>query len=136
VFNLKASASHDPKTQGAVHAIDYSEDCSRLSATSAAINVTSYLLVEQAGRRYVSKQGRGCLAAWVNNFNQIPSVAATDLVQVDGAPCNGGEACPDFSAAGAPLRFGFERRVALSAGAAAGAIEHGIDNWKVTVWRD
>ena len=135
VFNTKASAVYDPKLLGAIHAIDYSEDCDRLSATSPSFEVASYPLIEQSGRRYVSRGGRGCLSLWVNNFSQLPSLGAGDFVQVDGPPCGNGESCPDFSAGGAPLRFGFERRVDVVAGAAAGSIEHGIDNWNVSVWR-
>lgn len=135
VFNTKASAVYDPQALGAIHAIDYAEDCSRLSATSSLFDVGSYPTIEQAGRRYVSSRGRGCLSLWVGNFSQLPSLEAIDFVQVDGPACGDAQSCPDFSARGAPLRLGFERRVNLQAGAPAGAIEHGIDNWKVSVWR-
>jgi len=135
VFNAKASAVYDPQALGAVHAIDYREDCDRVSATSASLDTLSFAMVEQGGRRYVSSRGRGCLSKWVGNFDPIPSLQASDFTQVDGPACGQGESCPDFSASGAPLRFGFERRVTLQAGAAAGSIEHGIDNWKISVWR-
>lgn len=135
VFNAKASAIYDPQALGAIHAIDYAEDCDRLSAASSSFNVLSYPMIEQAGRRYVSKLGRGCLSLWVNNFNPLASLVATDFVQVDGPACDPGASCPDFSAGGAPLGFGFERRVSLQAGLPAGSIEHGIDNWKISVWR-
>lgn len=135
VFNLRVSAAYDPQALGAIHAIDYREDCSLLGTTSAAFNVFSFAIVEQAGRRYASSAGRGCLSKWVGNFDPIPTLRAADFVQVDGPACGPNEACPDFSAAGAPLHFGFERRVSAPAGLAAGSIEHGIDNWKFTVWR-
>lgn len=135
VFNAKASAVYDPMVLGAIHAIDYREDCDRLSATSSAIDVLSYATIEQAGRRYASISGRGCLSLWVNNFNQLPSLGAADFRQVDGPACGASESCPDFSAGGAPLRFGFERRVSRAAGAPPASVEHGIDNWKVSVWR-
>jgi hypothetical protein len=135
VFNTKASAIYNPQVQGAIHAIDYREDCDRVSATSASLEVLSYPTLEQAGRHYVSHLGRGCLSQWVGNFAQLPSLQAVDFSQVDGPACGGGESCPDFSAGGAPLDFGFERRVSLLAGAPAGSIEHGIDNWKFSIWR-
>ena len=135
VFNTKASAIYDPQVLGAIRVVDYAEDCNRLSATSSSFDVTSYPTIEQAGRRYASRRGRGCLSLWVNNFSQLPSLEAGDFVQVDGPACGNGESCPDFSAGGAPLRFGFERRVVLQAGASTGSIEHGIDNWNVSVWR-
>jgi hypothetical protein len=135
VFNTKASAVYDPQALGAIHAIDYHEDCTRLAATASSFDVLSYPTLEQAGRRYVSSRGRGCLSLWVGNFDQIPSLQAADFAQFDGPACGSGSPCPDFSAAGAPLRFGFERRVGLLAGVAAGLIEHGIDNWRLSVWR-
>jgi hypothetical protein len=135
VFNSKVSAVYDPQALGAIHAIDHGEDCSRLSASSSAFEVASYPTIEQAGRRFVSSRGRGCLALWVNNFSPVPSLRASDFVQLDGPACGSGLSCPDFSASGAPLRFGFERRVGLLAGVPAGTIQHGIDNWKISVWR-
>jgi len=47
-------------------------------------------------------------------------------------PCAAGESCPDFSATAAPMRFGYWR---ISYGMTGDTIAHGIDNWKVTVWR-
>jgi len=135
VFNDKVSAVYDPRVLGAIRAIDYTEDCSRISATTNAIDVGSFAMFEQAGRRYVSFNGRGCLSLWVNNFAQLPSLVASDFRQAAGPACGSGEACPDFSATAAPLRFGFARSVSRSASAAAASIEHGIDNWKISVWR-
>jgi hypothetical protein len=134
VFHIKSAAVYHPQALGAIHAIDYAEDCNRFSGTST-FDVASYSMIEQAGRRYVSARGRGCLLAWVGNFSQLPSLEATDFVQVDGPACGNGESCPDFSTGGPPLRFGFERRVSVQARWPAGSVEHGIDNWKVNVWR-
>lgn len=135
VFNAKASAIYDPQALGAIHAIDYAEDCDRLSATVSTFNVLSYPMIEQAGRRYVSSHGRACFSFWVNNFKELPSLVVIDFVQVDGPACGPASSCPDFSAGGAPLQFGFERRVNIQVGLPAGSIEHGIDNWKVSVWQ-
>jgi len=135
VFNMKASAVYDPKALGAIHALDYSEDCDRLSATASSFDVQSYATIEQSGRRYASNRGRGCLTAWIGNFSQIPSLEAADFVQIDGPSCLPGASCPDFSAGGEPLRFGFERRVTRLGNAPAGSIEHAIDNWQFSVWR-
>jgi predicted secreted protein len=115
VFNVKASATWDPQVLGAIHAIDYAEDCDRLSASATSLDVLSYPLIEQAGRRYVSRNGRGCLSLWLR-FNPLPSLAISDFVQVDGPACGPGATCPDFSAGGAPLRFGFARRASLPTG--------------------
>jgi hypothetical protein len=135
VFNDKASAVYDPRVLGAIRAIDYAEDCNRISATTNTIDVASFAMFEQAGRRYVSANGRGCLSLWVNNFAQLPSLVVSDFRQADGPACSTGEACPDFSASAAPLQFGFARSVSRAASAPAASIEHGIDNWKISVWR-
>ena len=135
VFNLRPAALYDPAAQGAIYAIDYSEDCTRLSSSPASLQVTSYLLLEQGGRRYVSNIARGCLSLW-NRPRPGPSLRAANFVFVDGPPCAANEACPNFAASAPALRFGFERRVDWpTGGAAAASIEHGIDNWQVTVWR-
>jgi len=46
-----------------------------------------------------------------------PAASRSGDFPAAGCPaCGSGESCPDFSAGGAPLRFGFERRVSLQAG--------------------
>jgi hypothetical protein len=51
-----------------------------------------------------------------------------DFRLFDGPACATGEACPDFSASAAPMRFGYWRIVFAAPGQSAA---HGIDNWKV-----
>lgn len=133
VFNLRQSTVYDPAALGAIHAIDYTEDCKVLSTAAAGQDLVSTLLVEQAGRRYVSTFANGCQGVWLRFAGAAQT--ATNFTFVDGPPCGAGETCPDFSAAGQPLRFGFERRATRGAGAAAAVTDHGIDNWQVTVWR-
>lgn len=58
-------------------------------------------------------------------------LTARDFYQFDGPPCGTGEACPDFSAGAAPLRFGFLR---IADAWVEGPVVHGIDNWRVAVW--
>jgi hypothetical protein len=60
------------------------------------------------------------------------SLRATDFTLSDGPACHAGEACPDFSSQGTPMRFGFWR---TSTGQVGASVAHGIDNWKVTVWK-
>ena len=135
VFHASLSASYDPPSQGALNVIDYREDCSRQGAGTSSGNVQATLLLEQGARRYITVASTLCTAAvWVsgNGFN---SLRATDFVQVDGPVCSPDASCPDFAASAAPLRFGFTRQVALLAGQPAGTVVHGVDNWKLTVWR-
>jgi hypothetical protein len=134
VFHLAVAATYDPASQGAIHAIDYTEGCIRLPDSTPNYRVQSYLLVEQAGRRYLGA-GADCTAAVWSAVPKGPSLNASALVLVQGPICMAGESCPDFSAGGATLRFGYIRQAFLNDGVAAGTVVHGIDNWQVSVWR-
>jgi hypothetical protein len=133
ILNLAQTMSYDPSVQGAVHAIDFAEDC--IVTAGGGSSVFSTLLVEQGGRRYVPTRSNLCFAPQWAALTAISSQSAADLVQFDGPVCGPGESCPDFSAGAAPLRFGYVRDLAAAAGAPAGTTIHGIDNWRVTVWR-
>jgi hypothetical protein len=131
VSHLRLASTYDPAVQGAIRAIDYAEDCIQLDATEFGY-VESTLFIEQLGRRYFGGDSAGkCVrSAWTGSA--LYSLGERDFHLFDGAPCGPGESCPDFSATGAPLRFGYLRR---SYGAQGEYVMHGIDNWKVTVWR-
>jgi hypothetical protein len=58
-------------------------------------------------------------------------LAAADFELLDGPVCPAGETCPDFSASAPRIRFGFVRFAQSNTTPTV----HGIDNWKVTVWR-
>jgi hypothetical protein len=134
-FQVRQQAVYDPAVQGAVHAIDYHEDCTVLSIGYDRMLLGSYLLIEQDGRRFVATIGKACMSRWIP-FVDGSSLLASDFVFVDGPACAVDQPCPDFSASGKPLRFGFERRVQTQPWVhESTTIEHGIDNWKVTVWR-
>jgi hypothetical protein len=131
VFYAASTALYDPAVQGAVYLIDFAEDCINKSST----NVASYTgpMIEQAGRRFVATQSAFyCRAATWHTVHRS-SVTAQDFELADGPPCAAGQACPDFSAQGAPIRLGLVAGAALSGGPAQTG--HGFDNWKVTVWR-
>ncbi|MDP1899630.1 MAG: hypothetical protein Q8K96_04160 [Rubrivivax sp.] len=131
VSYLRTDATYDPASQGAVYVIDYAEDCRALQA-SDTMSVDSALLLEQAGRLYAAFEGTSCAStAWAPGATRA-SYAARDFNLVAGPACGTAEACPDFTAGAAPLRFGF-RRIAL--GLPGDPVGHGIDNWAVTVWR-
>jgi len=134
VMHTAQTKTYDPATQGAIYVIDYAEDCMVPSNTTSTYLVDSRLLVEQAGRRYTTSGFSYCTT---NSWNALPpqsTLGVQDFVLLDGLACGAGESCPDFSASAAPLRFGFMRESQAKAGV-AGSIVHGIDNWKVTVWR-
>jgi hypothetical protein len=133
VIHMARAAVYDPAQQGAIHVIDFSEDLSLLSQIGQ-MTLYSGVVLEQAGRRYVA------LSSISNHpqsgWQSLSSAAlrSTDFGVFDGPPCGTGEACPDFSRSAPPITFGHTRRVYKGSGA-SDALIHGIDNWKVTVWR-
>lgn len=125
VFHLSQTASYEPQTQGAVYVIDYAED----ARTDQALQ--SGLVLEQNGRRYTTT-GRPIFFV-PTQWGAMPgsgSLHANEFVITDGPACGSGETCPDFSALGAPMRFGYWRRSSTTV-----VTTHDIDNWHVTVWR-
>jgi hypothetical protein len=137
VFHSSLPSSYDPAVQGAVYVIDYTDDCKLLGASPYASlpPFTTTLMLEQGARRYLVTPAIDCgVAVWATAKGQT-SLVPSDFVLSSGPACAAGESCPDFSASAAPLRFGYARASAAPASAASAAIDHGIDNWKVTVWR-
>jgi hypothetical protein len=131
VTHLSLASTYDPSVLGAIRVIDYAEDCMLFSASEFGY-VESGAFIEQNGRRYLSdKSLNACSrAGWASAA--LRSLRQQDFYLFDGPACNVGESCPDFSATGAPLGFGYVRR---SYGSQGETIQHGIDNWSVTVWR-
>ncbi|MDH5246169.1 MAG: hypothetical protein OEW98_06940 [Betaproteobacteria bacterium] len=140
LVHLAVAATYDPAAQGAIHAMEFSEECSRRSFSSAATftDLNQAPVFEQAGRTYQPRnwQGYPCQSggsiAWT--ATSIGTVTEDEFV-FSGPPCGASERCPDFSASAAPLRFGFVTTLGLAAGSPAGLVVQGIDNWRVTVWK-
>ncbi len=131
VLYLRADAVYDPTVHGAIYVIDFAEDC-RMLQTSETKYAETQLVVEQAGRRYVAVGGAACTSTVWNQATRRSSLRAADFRLGAGPECSATEACPDFSAGAPPLVLGFQRSVWGSPGDTIG---HGIDNWRVTVWR-
>jgi hypothetical protein len=133
VFYTSLLATYDPRTQGAIHVIDYSEDSISLQANDLTYT-QSAMLLEQAGRRYIAniRDFPPIIPVSWSSVGSSSSLRAQDFNLIDGPACQTGESCPDFSALGSPMRFGYWR---ISYGSQDDWIAHGIDNWKVTVWR-
>jgi len=134
VFYTSLVAGYDPGTQGAIRLIDYAEDAIALQP-NVTTSTDSAMLLEQAGRRYIANLRDDVTdfipTQWSSNQSRA-SLRATDFNLIDGPPCPAGQACPDFSALGGPMRFGHWR---ISFGVQGDVVSHGIDNWQVTVWR-
>jgi hypothetical protein len=133
LFQTHLPATYNPATQGAAYVIDFSQDCLTLPGT---LGVGPQLLVEQNNRRYLAGGPTLCGAAtWSNRVLTPGTFVAADFAQITGPACGAGQACPDFSATGAPLRFGFANFNEALAGIAGASGGLGVDNWRVTVWR-
>jgi len=133
LFNAFQPGSYDPATQGAIYVIDFTQDCMALPGT---LGVVPTLLIEQDGRRYIAGGPTLCGASSWSNTVLIPgSFEVADFVRVDGPGCAVGESCPNFTATGTPIRFGYANSNEGLAGFAGASGGLGVDNWKVTVWR-
>lgn len=131
---LSTDAVYDPRVHGAIAAIAHTEDCNAVLASDTAYT-DAWLALEQAGRHYVAVDLVGvpnCLHAVWRPVVGRGRLVEQDFNLVTGPACAAGEACPDFSATAPPLRFGFTRHSYATPGQ---TVPHGIDNWKVTVWR-
>lgn len=132
VVYLSNLALYTPQQQGALRAIDYAEDCFALQPSDIQA-IQAALAIEQAGRTYLLwSDGRFCNWANWQRLAQRAGLEASDFSLFYGPACGAAEHCPDFSATAPPLRFGHLRSVM---GRPGDVIDHGVDNWSVTVWR-
>ena len=133
VFETMSAAVYDPAVQGPLYVVDFSQDC---LALPGILGVGPMLLLEQNGRRYIAGGPTLCGAGTWSSATLIPGhFGATDFFKVDGPACAAGQACPDFSALGQAIRFGFANSNQGLAGFAGGSGGFGVDNWKVQAWR-
>jgi len=137
VFHSAQAALYDPATQGAIDMIDFTEDCLTPEPSKSKAIPWSAPMLEQAGRRFIAVYHwrLSCRSyTWVS----LPARAwlgAQDFELADGSACGSGEACPDFSIQGAPIRLGYVTGTEAPLGTLPGTLFHGIDNWTATVWR-
>jgi hypothetical protein len=131
-----AAATYVPAAQGAIYTIDCSIDCAVVGRSMALAPMDPQVAVtfEQAGRLYqLGRWATYCGYAWNTVSGQ--SLQPDRIALLAGPPCGDTERCPDFTASGAPLRFGFSTWVRTASASTAGTLELGIDNWKVTIWK-
>ena len=131
-FSTYQGGTYDPASQGPIYLIGFSEDC---VALPGVLGVGPQLLLEQDGRRYAAGAGGFCDATWRKQDFLRASLARADFFQLDGPACAAGTACPDFSANGQPMTFGFVNSNQGSTGFAGASGGFGVDNWVVKVWR-
>jgi|SRR5271157_497938 len=127
VDNMYNLYTYDPKTQGAIGSINYSEDGIIISSTFSPPGVGRGMDIFQDGVVYRTFQpGDG--------FYGLTNTTWTTFTLLNLTAANFGSATgthPNFSATGDPMQFGY-----LRSNGFFGAVqtdEHGIDNWTVTI---
>ena len=140
LLDTNAAAVYNPATQGAIYVIEFSLDCNNIAVARDPYYVNYWLpTLEQSGRRFLPDRNAGasCFSPGWNTRGWL-GFEALGFKLVDGPACGAGEACPDFSATGLPIRLGLAYNVelrAVSLSASAPHFEQGFDNFKATVWR-
>lgn len=129
VLHLATTATYDPASQGAIYRVDFSEDC---AGTDGDVSPYSIPMLQQGGRTYGAiEYRRWCSSSAWASVRIRPSLRSVDFARIDGPGCAAGESCPDFSATGAPIALGLLTEPSVYQNGRV----HGIDNWRVTVWR-
>lgn len=133
VFHGRLPATYFPTSQGAIYMVEFAVHCGSLSPDFAGLSLKPML--EQGDRRYaaLAELAVRCSPGSWSAVN-VEFLEREFFRLEDGPACGAAEACPDFSASAAPIRFGFASGVVRSSGGAA-TLQHGFDNWKMTVWR-
>jgi hypothetical protein len=131
-FSTYQRGAYDPASQGPIYLIEFAQDC---IALPGVLGVGPRLLMEQDGRRYAAGAFGFCDATWRRQAFLHSAFAPADFFQFDGPACAVGSACPDFSANGKPMTFGFVNFNQGSAGFVGASGGFGVDNWIVRVWR-
>lgn len=126
VAALRNDAIYDPATQGAIGALDYSED-SRLIQGNAP-GIFSWPLVAQGGTFYVAS---GIFADTVDWTTKSASgLTAADFGRLTATLTVVPGDNPDFTTSGGLLQFGYAHMYASEASETAMS---DIDNWTVTI---
>ena len=97
VFYAALNANYDPRLQGGIRVIDYTEDCIALQSSQTTFTHSS-LVIEQSGRRFLSNTPGNCVATNWRAVASRASLAPQDFRLFDGPACPSGTSCVDFSA--------------------------------------
>lgn len=128
-WHLNTSQTYDPSA-GAILSLDHLSQHQKIGASSSQ-GTTTYVVVEQDGNIYFSSVNQVTNSSLWSSFNHPGLTAANfSLLKVDGSETD--EALhPDFSETGGQLSFGVG--FSNTPNSETFAINHGIDNWSVTL---
>lgn len=140
VTHIYRGASYDPRVQGAISAIDYTEAGIILSFPFPEAFSTTQPVVVQGGQVYRSPKFIRFIAsnsshAW--ETKSLIGLTAADFIRVGGSENDH----PDFSSSGGPVQFGFTRnnsRTSTLPPVPANqdmVVDQGVDNWQLIVYR-
>jgi hypothetical protein len=139
-FHWRRGATYDPRTEGAVQALDYFEEyvCLDDGGLPGSDCQATGIALRQGGETYIVSQ-ESCYivtprTAWTPTAGCTLGLTEVDFVRItleSGTLLLVPEA-PDFSRNGAPIDFGFYR---ANSGHVAYTTIAGIDNWRVVVHR-
>jgi hypothetical protein len=133
VSHVFSGAQYDPALDGEIGSIDFALELRFVGGSVGTSQVGYQLVLEQAGSLYNALAtaavalgpGDGLPGAW--SSHSFTGLVASSFTLLAGA----GPAQPDFSSAGAVIRFGYlTQNSALSTPIATTS---GIDNWSVTI---
>jgi hypothetical protein len=136
VTHLFQGGYYFPLLQGAINHIDYSEDSILLSLPWPDAFSTTQVALEQNGRIF---QTNTTALRFIGNLSWKRATLG-NLTAVDFSAADGSGDHPDFSAAGDLIHFGYTRYNSRTNTLPPVPpndelfIEHGIDNWSVTVY--
>lgn len=131
--HLLNGASYNPRTQGAITAVNYHEDA--LLYSGSTDSQFTGPMVRQNGQYYIAL-GLTIPSSPTWQTLTATGMTAASFVWVDVSDPAGGlntSAHPDFSANGPTLEFGFFRRLATGVGGAAKTSDAAIDNYSITL---
>jgi hypothetical protein len=129
MFNigLSPTAIWNPQTQGAIDSVDVVIECFPVSCVFAGQGYS--IAIEQAGAIYIARGGAtGCGSSWTPLSIIGKTSADFMLIAPSFAP-----AVPDFSGAGAPIKFGFTATNSSCLGCTSYSTLFRYDNWQVTL---
>ncbi|RME05987.1 MAG: hypothetical protein D6812_02265, partial [Deltaproteobacteria bacterium] len=125
--HLRNGAIFDPATEGAITSLSYTFDILSLPISgSGYVSFALGLLLYQNGAYYIAG-GFGYTSTGWRRIQQS-FTSSISFYRIAGS----GPDHPDFSASGAPIRFGFFSQVFFATGG-IGTKVGGIDNWSVTM---
>jgi hypothetical protein len=124
---ISPSGVYDPASMGRILKIDVAMDRRVIDSSPGSGGAVGHaFLLFQDGATYWADLGSFTSTTWERR--ERLSLADTDFV-------NGAGQNPDFSASGKPITFGYLRSNANTGQTADVELRHGIDNWRVTVYR-